>query len=359
MTSSRPRTPRRLRQISRIARLAAAGPPWALLLAGVAATALLLMPSLLAPYPLLILSYILVYAIAGLALNFLYGTAGSLSLGHATYFGVAAYAGAFMYRFSFVDSLELYLAFGILTAVLFAAAIGFFCVRTTKIQFAILTLAFSMLVHSVVVNGAIFRLLGGVGWALYLLGGGSMYLPRLTFLGAQVAPGAFVPVFFRVIVAGFLASALALWTLSRSPFGGALRAIRDNETRAAFIGIRVRQYRWAAFVVSGLFMGLAGSLYGQLARQITPDQLHWLLSAQLVIVIVLGGTRRFLGPVLGACVYVGLEEWTSHLAVGRYFAFGVLLIVVVRAFPAGMAGACVGLWEWARRAWGAALVRRR
>jgi branched-chain amino acid transport system permease protein len=313
------------------------------LLTAATGAVLLLLPFVLAAYPLIILCHMLVFSIACLALNLVYGTAGMLSLGHATYFGVAAYTGAFLYRFFPVGSLELYLLSGIFSSTIFAAAIGFFCVRTTKIFFAILTLAFSMVVHSLVVNGAVFRLFGGVGWGLYLLGGGSMYLPRLTLLGTAFAPGEFIPAFYNVIVAAFITSILLLWRIGRSPFGLALKAIRENETRAAHLGIPVRQYRWRAFIISGFFMGLAGGLYGQLARQITPDQLHWLFSAQLVLATVLGGTQHFLGPVLGAFAFVGLDELASRWTVGRYMAFGILLIIVVLLFPQGIAGGFVGL----------------
>jgi branched-chain amino acid transport system permease protein len=96
-------------------------------------------------------------------------------------------------------------------------------------------------------------------------------------------------------------------------------------------------------------MGLAGGLYGQLARQITPDQLHWLFSAQLVLATVLGGTRHFMGPVVGAFVFVGLEEVASHWTVGRYMMFGLLLILVVLAFPRGIAGGFDALIEMAQR----------
>ena len=111
--------------------------------------------------------------------------------------------------------------------------------------------------------------LGGLGWALYLLGEGSMYIPRLTILGLEFNPYQFNSVFYDVIVAAFIVTVLLLWRVNRSPFGNALRAIRDNEIRAAFIGIPVWQYRWYAFILSGFFVGLAGGLYGQLARQIT------------------------------------------------------------------------------------------
>jgi len=136
-----------------------------------------------------------------------------------------------------------------------------------------------------------------------------------------------------------LAAGVVLWRIDRSPFGHALKAIRDNELRATFIGLPVRRYRWYAFVLSAIFVGLAGGLYGQLGRQITPEQLHWLFSAQLVLVTVLGGTRHFLGPVLGAFAFVGLEELSSWWIYGRKAVMGALLIAVVFVFPQGLAGA--------------------
>jgi branched-chain amino acid transport system permease protein len=320
-----------------------------LLVAAVTSIVLLLMPSVLAIYPLTILSHMLVFAIACLGLNLLFGTTGLLSLGHATYFGAAAYTGAFLYRFYFVDSFESYLVCGILSSTIFAAVIGFFCVRVTRTFFAVLTLAFSMIVYSLVINGAVFRLFGGLGWALFLLGEGSMYLPRFPILSMEFAPYEFIQAFYHVIATAFVVSALVLWRISRSPFGKALRAIRDNEMRAAFIGIPVWRYRWYAFMIAGVFVGLAGSLYGQLARQITPEQLHWVFSAQLIVATVLGGSRHFLGPVVGAFLFVGLDEIASQWSVGRNLTFGLLLIIVVMAIPQGIAGAAVSLKETAKR----------
>jgi branched-chain amino acid transport system permease protein len=212
-----------------------------------------------------------------------------------------------------------------------------------------LTLSFSMVVYSLVIDGAVFQLMGGVGWALYLLGEGSMYIPRLTILGAEIPAAEFIPVFYRIIVLAFLFSALLLWRIDASPFGQALRAIRDNEMRAAFIGIPVWQYRWRAFIISGAFVGLAGGLYGQLARQITPDQLHWLFSAKLILAVVLGGSRHFLGPVLGAFAFLLLDELATPWSVGRSMLFGVLLIIVVFAFPRGMTGAFLALTQVSKR----------
>jgi branched-chain amino acid transport system permease protein len=307
-------------------------------------------PAALSPYLLIIWSYALILSIACLGLNLVFGTTGLLSLGHAAYFGAGAYAGAFLYRFAHVSSFEVYLLAGVLTSTLLAAAIGFLCVRATKIHFAILTLAFGQILHSLFIDGAIFRLFGPLGWSLYLLGGGSMYIPRLTILGIEFGPSEFIPVFYYVIVLVFCVSVFLLWRINHSPFGKTLRAIRDNHTRAAYIGIPVRRYRWYAFIISAVFVGLAGALYGQLDRQITPQQLDWLFSAKLVLATVLGGTRDFVGPMLGAFVFIGLDAIASRWAVGHNMIMGLLLMLVVFVFPRGLVGALTSLTQMPRKA---------
>jgi branched-chain amino acid transport system permease protein len=317
-----------------------------------AAALLAAAPWVLRPYPLVIWSHMLVTAIACLGLNLLFGTAGSLSLGHAMFFSGAAYGGGFLVRFYKVESLEIYLAAGLVSATLLAAAVGAVSVRATKIQFAFFTLACSMAVHSAFLTGAVFRLFGEVGWNLYLEEEGGLYLPRLTLLGRQLPPaGEFVPHYYPVVALGFLVALGALWRIGRSPFGQALRAIRDNEVRAAFIGISVRRYRWAAFTLSGLFVGLGGGLYAQLSRQITTEQLHWMFSAQLILAIVIGGSRYFLGPVAGAFAFVAIDELATRITAGRSFIFGALLIAVVLLFPRGIAGGVQTLLRASHQAW--------
>lgn len=310
-----------------------------LLLAGTAGTFFIVAPYALSPYALITLCYALVLAIACLGLNLLFGTAGLLSLGHAAFFGVGAYTGAFLYRFFGLESFELFLISGIAASTLFAAAIGSLCLRATRIHFGILTLAFGQILYSLVIDGTLFRLFGPLGWELYLVGGGSLYIPILTILGIQYAPRQFTSVFYYVIVAAFFGAMFLLWRIGRSPFGIALCAIRDNETRAVHIGIPVRRYRWYAFILSGAVLGLAGALHGQLNRQITPQQLDWLFSAGLVLATVLGGSRDFIGPVLGAFVFVGLKEISERWPWGRSALMGLLLILVVSIFPRGLAGA--------------------
>jgi branched-chain amino acid transport system permease protein len=309
-----------------------------LLVYGVLVVVFLYLPRLLSPFTLMLLCYALVFSIACLGLNLLLGNTGLLSFGHAAYFGAGAYAGGFLYTFSELHALEVYLLVGVLAAVALAAIFGFLCVRATKIHFTILTLAFAQMVHALFITGIVFRPAGGVGKGLFLLGGGGLYIPRFTIVGLEFSPDTFMIALYYVILVAFCVSAVVMWRLVRSPFGKALQAIRDNDTRAACVGIRVRRYRWWAFVISGAFTGLAGGLFGQLGRQVTPEQLHWVFSAQLVLATVLGGTGQFWGPVLGAFAFVALDELSLRLVFSRGLVLGFTLIAVVFVFPKGLVG---------------------
>jgi branched-chain amino acid transport system permease protein len=304
------------------------------------------MPVVLPPYPLIELCYALVLGIACLGLNLVFGTTGLLSLGHAAYFGLGAYAGAFLFNVADLESLEAYLALGVLTATAAAALGGAVCVRATRIHFTILTLAFAQLVHALFVSGAIYRPLGAYGRGLFFVGYGGLYIRRFTILGSEPTPERFITAFYYVILLAFFLALGVLWRVSRSPFGMALRAIRDNDVRAAFVGIPVRRYRWGAFVLSGAITGLAGALYGQLDRQVTPEQLDWLFSAKLVVATILGGTQWFLGPVLGGAAFVGLQHAANRFALSHGLVLGGLLIVVVVACPGGIAEATARVLGW-------------
>lgn len=296
------------------------------------------MPHVLPPYYLIVLSAALAFAIACLGVNLLLGYTGLLSLGQAAYFGVGAYTGGLIYTFSPVTSLEVYLASGVLLAAALAALFGSLCVRATRIHFTILTLAFAQMVHSLFISGLAFRPFGRVGEGLFLEGGGGLYLPRFAILGIEFSPGAFDTALYYVVLLAFSLCLFFMWRLVNSPFGKALRAIRENDTRAECIGIRVRRYRWFAFVIAGIFTGLGGGLFGQIHRQVTPEQLHWLFSTKMVLATVLGGTRHFLGPVLGAFAFVALQEVSLRFTLYHGLVLGVLLIAVVLLLPDGVTG---------------------
>lgn len=294
------------------------------------------MPTLLGPYALIELCYALVLGLACLGLNLVYGTTGLLSLGHGAYFGLGAYAGAFLFNVADLRSLEVYLLLGVIAATGAAALAGAWCVRATRIHFTILTLAFGELVHALFVTGAVYRPFGDYGKGIFFVGHGGLYIPRFTMLRLDPAPERFIPTFYYVILAAFFVALGVLWRVGRSPFGMALRAIRDNELRATFVGVPVRLYRWRAFVISGAIAGLAGGLFGQLDRQITPEQLDWTFSAKLVVATIIGGTRWFLGPVVGGGVFVVLQHVANRFALSHGMVFGVLLIAVVFACPGGI-----------------------
>ena len=312
----------------------------ALLGLGGAALVLLALPRLLDAYYLGVLASALALAIACLGVNLLLGSTGLLSLGHAAYFGMGAYVGGFLFTFGDVRSFELYVVAGVLGAAVLAALVGSACVRSTRIFFTILTLAYAQVVHSVFVSGAVFRLFGERGKGVYYLYEGGLYLPHFAIAGRTFSPATARLVLYHAVVVAFLAAALVCWRVAHSPFGLALRAIRDNETRAAHVGIRVRRTRWRAFIVSGAVAGLGGALAGQLHRQVTTQQLDWILSAELVIACVLGGSRVFAGPIVGALVVVALEEVASRFALHHDLLLGLMLVAVVSLLPGGvLAGA--------------------
>lgn len=246
--------------------------------------ATLFLPALIPTYYLILLSAALALAIACLALNLLLGTTGLVSFGHAAYFGLGAYAGGFLHTLLDVDALEAYLLAGMVAAGV-AAIFGALCVRGTRVHFTILTLAVAQIVHA-----------GCFSWAAE--GSTSRGCPSSAHVPT---PEAFPVVMFYVVAAAFALCAWLLRRLTRSPFGLTLRAISGNPTRAALVGIRVRRYQWSAFVISGTLTGLAGGLTGLLDRQVTPEQLHWVFSAKLVLATVLG-------PAVGAAALVTLRE---------------------------------------------------
>lgn len=301
------------------------------------------MPLLLNPYYLIILNYALVLSIGCLGLNLLFGNTGLVSFGHAAYFGLGAYTGTFLYTFAGIKSLEVFLLSGLICAISVSAVIGAICVRATRIHFTILTLAFAQMLHALFISGIIFRPFGGVGKGLFLLGAGGVYIPRLTIFGTLFNPDAFNTAFYYVTLIVFFVCAFIMWQMVHSPFGKALRAVRDNDIRAEFVGVRVRRYRWVAFIISAGFTALAGGLFGQLSRQMTPQQLHWVLSAKLVLATVLGGTKHFLGPVVGAFTLEILDNISLRFTHYRNLISGVVLIIIVLVLPGGLTSGAMTL----------------
>jgi branched-chain amino acid transport system permease protein len=130
-----------------------------------------------------------------------------------------------------------------------------------------------------------------------------------------------------------------MWVIVHSPFGKALQAIRDNETRAEFIGIRIRRYRLIAFVISGVFTGIAGALWAPLNGLASPDILIWTFSGEIVFMTVLGGFRTFVGPIVGAIAFNFLKTYAIGFTTYWQLLLGVVLLVLVLVLPTGIMGA--------------------
>jgi branched-chain amino acid transport system permease protein len=311
--------------------------PRSLLLVGLPALlALALLPAVIPPYQTVLLSYGLVFALAALGFNLLLGYTGLLSFGHSAYFGMGAYAVAMMVKYFRVSSMELFVVAGVVAAAAVSALFGFFCVRYTRIFFGILTMALSQVLWSLAFK--FFWVTGGTD---------GLRVPTPTLLGGTIATAlgrsedklSFLAFrYYYYVLALFVIGVAVMWLIVHSPFGKALQAIRDNETRAEFVGIQVRRYRWLAFLVSGAYTGLAGALWVPLNGLTTPDILHWTFSGKIVFFTVLGGFQTFVGPVVGAIVFNYLETYAVGHTVYWQMVLGIVLVVLVLALPAGIVG---------------------
>jgi branched-chain amino acid transport system permease protein len=304
---------------------------------------LVAVPWVLDEYRTIELAYGLVFAIAVLGFNLLLGYNGLLSFGHSAYFGVGAYAVAFMVKYLHVSSMELYLLGTVVASVVVTALFGYVCVRYTKIFFSILTLALSQVLWSLAFK--FFWVTGGTD---------GLRVPTPKLLGLSLGEGEDKSYFlahgyYYYVLAVFVICAAVMWVIVHSPFGKALQAIRDNETRARFIGLRIRSYRFVAFLVSGVFTGIAGALWVPLNGLTTPDILYWPFSGEIVFMTVLGGFRNFTGPIVGAIVYNFLKDYAVGFTVYWQTFMGVILIVLVLVLPTGIVGSAKLIAAAARR----------
>jgi len=318
-------------------------PLWIAVWAVPIAVLLAVLPLVMDSYRTIQLAYGLIFAIAGLGFNLLLGYTGLLSFGHSAYFGVGAYTVAFMVKYLHVQSMELFLL-GTIAAALFVTVIfGYVCVRYTRIFFSILTLALSQVLWSLAFK--FFWVTGGTD---------GLRVPTPKLLGVVTGESEdkihfLSHGYYYYVLVVFIACVAVMWLIVHSPFGKALQAIRDNETRARFVGIRIRSYRFVAFLVSGIFTAIAGALWVPLNGLTTPDALVWTFSGEIVFMTVLGGFRNFTGPIVGAVVYNYLKDFAVGFTVYWQTLMGVVLVVLVLVLPTGIVGSAKLLAAMARR----------
>ncbi|HEY5211154.1 MAG TPA: branched-chain amino acid ABC transporter permease [Stellaceae bacterium] len=272
---------------------------------------------------------IVVLALAAMSLNFLLGFTGVLSFGHAAYFGLGAYGLGMTIKY-LVPSTLAGMAVGVIAGTLAAMLLGALIVRLRGIYFAMVTIAFGQVFYFIAYrwNAVTGGDDGLSGWRRQPVDLGFV---RIDLLGSDNA-------LYYWCLFWFAAAVLIMAALLRSPFGRTLLAIRENERRARFLGIPIDRHIWLSWVISCLFVSLAGTLYALLNSFADPHDLRWDQSGDFVIMAVLGGMRSFWGPLIGAAVYVVLQDYISSQTENWMSFIGLFFVLVVLFFPRGVMG---------------------
>ncbi len=291
---------------------------------GVVAAVLIAAPPFLAAYPLTLLTQALIYAIFAMSLDILLGYTGLPSLGHAAYFGVAAYAVAILtteYRAGFWTCL----AVGLVLTVVTAAVFGLLAIRAAGTYFLMITLALGM-----VAWGLAFR------WVSMTKGdNGISGVERPSVAGwSFVAPTPF----YYLCLAIFVLTAAALVVLVRSPFGMSLRGIRDAEGRMSSLGYNVWLHKYLSFILAAFFAGVAGVLWAYYNGFVSPVEVQLVTSVEALLMVALGGPGTLVGPALGAGIIVFLKNFVSVYTKRWLLILGAVYIGVIIFAPGGVMG---------------------
>ncbi len=288
--------------------------------------AFLLVPLLPGKFPIVVATEILILGLFAMSFNLIYGYMGQISFGHGAFFGLGAYATALLFRAFQTPAGEIgYLQFflSLLLALPVSALggllVGFFCVRLTGIYFAMLSLAFGELLFYIVFS-----------WYGFTKGDDGIQglLPPPFFSdGVHYY-------YFTLLVVGI--SLLILWRMTRSPFGYSLRMLRDNQHRAAFLGINVHQCMLINIVIAATFAGIAGALWCPFQRSVSPALLSWVESGKAVFVTLIGGGSFFCGPIVGSVVYTCLNAYVTRYTVYWPLTIGIIILLIVRFMPGGL-----------------------
>jgi len=277
-------------------------------------------------YPVKLLQEILIWGIFAMSLDLLMGYAGMVSFGHSAFFGIGGYVAALALAKS--PGLVSALVLPALAAGLAALVIGFFSIRVSGVYFIMLTLAFSQMFYAYAFQ---------VSW----LGAedGIVGIPRPAVPGVDLSS---IRSFHGYLLTLFVVVAVALWRVVRSPFGHVLRGIHENEARMEAVGYAVDRYKLVAFVIAGVFAGLAGALYAQFNGSITPDAFFWGTSGEALLMVIIGGTGTLGGSVLGAAAFILLQSLVSTYTERWMLILGVTFILFVLFAPGGIVGALRG-----------------
>jgi branched-chain amino acid transport system permease protein len=301
-------------------------------LAGAALLAVLLAVPVLFPSPALrdFLIYVIAYGLLAMSLNLLIGLTGLVAFGHAMFFAAGAYGFGILMQ-SGKTSVPVAMLATVAGTALLAFVIGAICVRLKEIYFSFITLAFQMFFHSVILTWV-----GLTGGDQGLQGG----IPRPPFLGIDLNDGRTLYAFCVVV---FVACLALLRQVSESPFGYTLRLIRDNPTRAAFLGVDVFRMKLAAFVLAASVASVGGMVLALFVSGAYPEFAFWTTSGEAIFMLMLGGAQVFLGPLVGALLLRALDSYVVTFTEYHGFVIGGVILFVVLGLRQGLADALAGL----------------
>ena len=294
------------------------------------------------PFTITLATRAAIFAIAGIGLNIALGLGGLVSLGHAAFFGIGGYAMGILahhaqtftplatwpFLLEGTKSMPVIWLVAVLASALAALGIGILSLRTSGVYFIMITLAFGQMFFYFMISWPPYG--GEDGLSIYLRNG----FPGLNTLD---------PIQFFGLVYALLLIAVALYlALARSAFGLALSAARQNERRLAAVGIDPFRTRLVAFVISGALTGLAGALFADLNRFVSPAMFSWQTSGEIMIFVILGGVGRAAGPILGAALFIALEHWLGGVSDYWLIYLGAILLGMVLFARGGIVGLVAG-----------------
>jgi branched-chain amino acid transport system permease protein len=299
---------------------------WLAAAAGAALTVALLIIPLFGDYVIWLTANMLILALFAVGFNLLFSYTGLLSFGQAGFFAVGAYVCALILLA--VPSLLFGVIAGVVAAGVVALIIGFLCVRHTEIYFAMLTLAFGMMIHSIIWK---WRAVTGGDDGLVGVPRAPLEIPGLFSIDMADLERYYYFVLVMVVLGIF-----AIWRVVRSSLGLTLQGIRDSESRVTFIGLSVMKYRLIAFTIAGLASGLAGALMVPLGRSASPAIANWTFSAEPVIATMLGGAFTFAGPIVGSFLFYIIKEIVVIFTGYWMMTLGIIVLALVLGFRGGV-----------------------
>ena len=274
-------------------------------------------------YPYFIMTA-LCFALFACAFNLLIGYGGLLSFGHAMFLGTAGYISAHTIKeWGFPP--ELGILSGVLASAVLGVLTGLIAIRRQGIYFAMITLALSQLLYFIYLQAKFTHGEDGI-----------QNVPKGKLFGLIDLSGTLT--LYYVVLAFFLFGFLVIYRAINSPFGEVLKSIRENEPRAISLGYRTDQYKLLAYVLSGALAGLAGAVKVLVAQNASLTDVHWTMSGEVVLMVLLGGLGTIFGPVVGAFAIIGMQQYLAGFGQWVLVIQGAIFVVCVLAFRRGIVG---------------------